>query len=189
MLLSVAICTWNRARPLRVALSSLTGLVDPDGASWEVVVVDNNSTDDTLPAVEEYRDLLPIRYVFEPRQGLSHARNRAMQEAGGDLIVFTDDDVRVDPRWLAEYASAAQEFPDATFFGGTIDLCFACHPPRWLRNNLSLFQTAYACRSVDPGTIMISRRQELPFGANMAFRRSVFTASGFSSLSAVSAPT
>jgi glycosyltransferase involved in cell wall biosynthesis len=181
MRLSVAICTWNRARSLRVALSSLTGLADPAGASWEVVVVDNNSTDDTLLAVEEYRDVLPIRYVFEPQQGLSRARNRAVQEAGGDLIIFTDDDVRVDPSWLAEYASAAQQFPEATFFGGTIDLCFACHPPRWLRNNVGIFKTAYASRSVDPGTMIISRRQDLPFGANMGFRRSVFTTSSFSS--------
>ena len=121
-------------------------------------MVDNNSTDNTLSAVEEYRDVLPIRYVFEPQQGLSHARNRAVQEAGGDLIVFTDDDVRVDPRWLAEYESAAQQFTDATFFGGTIELRFSCTPPRWLRNNLSRFKTAYACRSIDPGTLIIRRR-------------------------------
>lgn len=179
MLLSVAICTWNRAQSLRVALSSLARLVDPAGASWEVVVVDNNSTDDTRAAVEEYRDALPIRYAFEPRQGLSHARNRAVQEAGGDLIIFTDDDVRVDEQWLAEYAIAERRFPGAAFFGGTVDVCFTCHPPRWLRNNLSRFRTAYAYRSVDSGTLIISRPQHLPFGANMAFRRSVFTAAEF----------
>jgi glycosyltransferase involved in cell wall biosynthesis len=171
MLLSVVICTWNRAQSLRVALSSLTRLVDPAGANWEVVVVDNNSTDDTRAAVEEHRDALPVRYVFEPRQGLSHARNRAVQEAGGDLIIFTDDDVRVDPRWLAEYASAAQQYPEAAFFGGTIDLRFPGTPPRWLRNNLSKFRTAYACRSIDPGTMVIRRREDLPFGANMGWLR------------------
>jgi glycosyltransferase involved in cell wall biosynthesis len=181
MLLSVAICTWNRAQSLRGTLSSLARSVAPAGARWEVVVVDNNSTDNTLSTVEEYRDVLPIRYVFEPQQGLSHARNRAVQEAGGDLIVFTDDDVRVDPRWLAEYASAAQEFPDPTFFGGTIELRFSCDPPRWLGDNLVSFRTAYAYRSIDPGTLIIRRRQDLPFGANVAFRRSVFTTSGFSS--------
>jgi glycosyltransferase involved in cell wall biosynthesis len=180
MFLSVAICTWNRAQSLRVALASLTRLSVPAGAGWEVVVVDNNSTDDTVTVVEGYRDALPVRYVFEPRQGLSHARNRAAQVAGGDLIIFTDDDVRVDPRWLAEYASAVNRFPEATFFGGTIDLRFPCTPPRWLRNNLSRFQTAYACRSIDPGTIVIRRREDLPFGANMGFRRSVFDATRFS---------
>lgn len=180
MLLSVAICTWNRAQSLRVTLSSLTRLGVPGEASWEVVVVDNNSTDDTSSVVEAYRDVLPIRYVFEPRQGLSYARNRAVQEAGGGLVIFTDDDVRVDPRWLAEYAAAERRFPDATFFGGTIDLHFPCAPPRWLRNNLGRFRTAYAARSIDPGTLIIRKRQDLPFGANMAFRRSVFAGASFS---------
>lgn len=179
MLLSVAICTWNRAQSLRTALSSIVQLVNPAGATWEVVVVDNNSADDTFSVVEEYRDALPIRYVFESQQGLSHARNRAVQEAKGDLIIFTDDDVRVDPRWLAEYVGAAERFPNATFFGGTIDLRFSCDPPRWLGNNLSRFRTAYAHRSLDPGTLIIGRRQDLPFGANMAFRRSVFTTADF----------
>lgn len=180
MLISVAICTWNRAQSLRVALSSLTRLSVPAEACWELVVVDNNSTDDTTSVVEEYRDALPARYVFEPRQGLSYARNRAVQEASGDLIIFTDDDVRVDPRWLAEYASAAHRFPEAAFVGGTIALRFPCTPPRWLRNNLSRFNTAYACRSLDPETMVIRRREDLPFGANMGFRRSVFAATGFS---------
>lgn len=180
MLLSVAICTWNRAESLRIALSSLTRLMSPAEASWEVIVVDNNSSDDTLSAVEEYRDVLPIRYAFESRQGLSHARNRAVEEASGDLIIFTDDDVRVDPCWLAEYATAQQQFPDATFFGGTIDLRFTCDLPRWLGNNLSRFRTAYAYRSIDPATLIIKRRQDLPFGANMAFRRSVFSNADFS---------
>lgn len=180
MLLTVALCTWNRAKSLSTALSSFTKLAVPAHVDWEVVVVDNNAKDETPRVVREYSSLLPVRYVFEPQQGLSLARNRAVREALGDLIIFTDDDVSVDPRWLAEYASAAEQFPGAAFFGGTIELRFEAKPPRWLPNNLARLRTAYAYRCVDPGILLINRRQDLPYGANMAFRRSALAGAWFS---------
>lgn len=179
MLLSVVICTWNRAESLSDTLDSLSSVAIPTAWQWEVVVIDNNSGDDTQNVVTRHRDTLPIRYVFERRQGLSYARNRALEEARGDLIVFTDDDVLADPRWLTEYAAAYQSFPHASFFGGTVALRFAAPPPRWLADNLDRFAPAYAHRDIDTGVRAIASVDELPFGANMGFRRAAFSTRGF----------
>lgn len=85
-----------------------------------MIVVDNGSTDDTAAVVASVVDTLPIRCVLEPLPGLSHARNRGVVEANGELIIWTDDDVMVDPSWLSAYIEAASQFPDAGFFGGNI---------------------------------------------------------------------
>ena len=171
MLLTIALCTWNRVGLLVGALESFKGLRIPPQWEWEILVVDNNSTDETARVVERFSALLPIRYSFEARQGLSHARNRASREARGELVVFTDDDVLADPNWLIEYAAAVEAYPDAAFFGGTIDARFAVKPPRWLANNFDRFASAYALRNLGPGVHAVERPEDLPFGANMAFRR------------------
>ena len=98
-LITIAICTYDRARNLRDTLESLHQMTVPVGAEPEVIVVDNNSTDDTESFVEALaaRNSLSLRYLFEPKQGLSHARNCAVHAARGTYIIWTDDDVRVDP--------------------------------------------------------------------------------------------
>lgn len=171
--MTIALCTWNRAELLRNALGSFTRLIVPTGLEWEVVVVDNNSTDQTKQVAAEFSSSLPIRYVFEPEQGLSRARNRAIREARGALVLFTDDDVVADSRWLAEYATEVDRHPEAAFFGGTIDVSFAVEPPRWLTNNLDAFAGAFAIRRLGHGVRRIRSREDLPYGANMAFRRHV----------------
>ncbi len=171
MLLTIALCTWNRVGRLVGALDSFKGLRIPPQWEWEILVVDNNSTDETARVVERFSALLPIRYSFEARQGLSHARNRASREARGELVVFTDDDVIADPNWLIEYAAAVEGYPDAAFFGGTIDARFAVKPPRWLTANFDRFASAYALRNLGSGIHAVERLEDLPFGANMAFRR------------------
>ena len=97
---SVVIATYNRAADLRSTLASLAGL-HPDGA-WEVIVVDNNSTDDTRRAVEEAARAFPVecRYLVERQQGRSPALNAGIRAARGEIVVTTDDDVRVPADWL-----------------------------------------------------------------------------------------
>lgn len=96
---TVAICTWNRAAALRETLATFLRLAPADFV-WELLVVDNGSTDDSGSVPGEFAGRLPVRCVREPKLGLSCARNRAVREAAGDIIVWTDDDVVVESEWL-----------------------------------------------------------------------------------------
>jgi len=104
------ICTRNRATQLSQVLESASHLVVPPGLSWEFIVVDNGSSDNTADVVRRYAGRLPLRIVREEIPGLSNARNRGVAEARGDYICWTDDDVRLDPNWLAAYAAALRAF-------------------------------------------------------------------------------
>ena len=136
MLVTVAICTWNRARLLEQTLEGLRGLQVPAGTDWELLVVDNNSTDDTADVLRHFEGRLPLTAIPETRQGHSHARNAAVVRARGELLLWTDDDVIVDPGWIAAYVSAAAAWPEAAFFGGTVEPWFATAPPDWLARHL-----------------------------------------------------
>src|SRR4051812_25844630 len=103
---TVAICTWNRSALLAQALEQMTRLQVPAGVTWEVIVVNNNSSDVTDTVIASFEGRLPIRRVFEPAQGKSHALNRAVAESRGDYILWTDDDALVDEGWLAAYVLA-----------------------------------------------------------------------------------
>lgn len=121
MHLSVLICTWNNSARLAITLDSLSRCIIPPGLKWEVVLVNNNCTDDTDRVVQRFADKLPLFYVREPRQGLSRARNAGLKVASGQLIVFTDDDVKPSPEWIAAYWSAYQDKPNRFYFGGPVE--------------------------------------------------------------------
>src|SRR5689334_13047707 len=103
---TILICTWNRADSLRRTLESLVAMQPPAPGSWEVLVVNNNSSDDTDATVDGFRDRLPIRRITERAQGLSNARNAGARAAQGEYLVWTDDDVIVDRSWLTKYVEA-----------------------------------------------------------------------------------
>jgi glycosyltransferase involved in cell wall biosynthesis len=92
--ISVILCTRNRAASLDTALRSLTACATAD-LNWELLVIDNGSTDQTALVAASYHDRLPIRTILEPTAGLSHARNRGVAEATGEWLVWLDDDVTV----------------------------------------------------------------------------------------------
>src|SRR5262245_30253525 len=106
--ISIIIPTYNRAGLLKGTLESVQSLRIPQGWRAEVVVVDNNSTDQTAMVVAETDKMerIPIRCVIEPRQGTSNARNRGILESTFSDLVFFDDDVMVDPDWLEGYVEA-----------------------------------------------------------------------------------
>src|SRR6516225_8873209 len=104
--ITIAICTWNRSKSLNVTLKSLQQLIVPSGIKWELVVINNNCTDDTDEVIARFADGLPIRLLHEKRQGLSNARNCAVKAAKGEYTVWTDDDVIVDSNWLVAYVNA-----------------------------------------------------------------------------------
>ncbi len=118
--LSVVICTYNRAEPLQAALKSVLTQETGEAFSFEVVVVDDGSTDATRPTVEALADgaPVPLRYVFQGgRGGIAPARNRGLDEARAQYIVYFDDDQIASPEWLAALMAVVRD-KDADCIGG-----------------------------------------------------------------------
>lgn len=171
MLASIVVCTYNRAESLRDTLNALQALKLPPGKDWEVIIVDNNSKDHTHQVVEEaQRDWPRLRYEFENAQGLSHARNHGIKCARGDIILFTDDDVLPEPNWMETTLAGLDKY-QADAGGGYIAPIWESPPPSWLTERFYGFLAVRTDRTDD---YILSKSSEAPFGANMAFRKSVF---------------
>jgi glycosyltransferase involved in cell wall biosynthesis len=172
---SVVIATYNRARDLRDTLASLAGL-RPRG-DWEVIVVDNNSTDDTRAVVETAARTFPVplRYLFEREQGRSPALNAGIRAASGAIIATTDDDVRVDPDWLDRAADGLARL-DCDYVGGRVLPIWGAAPPAWLPNRGGKHWAVIAL--LDYGEAPIEFGARVPLGVNMAFRREAFERAG-----------
>lgn len=146
MFVTVAICTFDRAESLRRTLDSLAAMRVASDLTWELIVVNNNSTDHTDKVVEGYRDRLPLRCEFEPRAGHSNARNCAIAVARGEYIVWTDDDVIVDAGWLAAYADAFRRWPGAVVFGGRIRPRYEPPVVKWIAESERVLGGPFAIR-------------------------------------------
>lgn len=170
--ISLCICTFNRERQLREALGRIAAVTIPEGTSYEVVVVDNNSTDGTPKVIQEAGTSLPISTVREARQGIGWARNAAATLARGDLLLWFDDDVLVESDWAIRYIRTAREHPEAGFFGGPVRAHFEGVPPGWIMEILHDLRAPFALRDFPPGFDALDENH-LPFGANFATRRVV----------------
>jgi glucosyl-dolichyl phosphate glucuronosyltransferase len=172
MKISVILCTFNRCQVLPKALESVAAQTLSDSTEWEVLVVDNNSKDQTRAVVEEFSRRFPnrFRYLFEPQPGKSHALNSGIREARGQILAFMDDDVTVEPDWL-EHLTAGLHAGEWAGAGGRILPERTFIPPRWLsvEGRYSLAPLALFDLGSQAGVL-----QEPPFGTNMAFRREVF---------------
>jgi len=171
--IAVAVCTWNRASSLRRALESICRAIDVLGEPVQLVVVNNNCTDHTDEVTAALAARRPITLVHEPRAGIAHARNAAIQAAAADYIVWTDDDVIVSSGWLAAYARAFAAHPQAVFYGGRIRPAFEPQPPGWLAASWPQVSGIYAVRDLGERPQRITRESELPYGANFALRLDV----------------
>ena len=173
---SVVICTYNRHASLSRALESIAQSRVPATIRWEVLVVDNNSSDLTKTVVKRYCERFPGRffYAFEGEQGKSHALNTGIAQARGEVIAFTDDDVEVDSEWLLRIATPLME-GDWAGAGGRILPQSGVELPRWVcaDNRYGLAPLAMFDSGTVPGEL-----KEPPFGANMAFRREMFARYG-----------
>lgn len=171
MLITVIMCTRNRAGQLRNVLETFVRLVPPADAAWEMLVVDNGSSDDTAAVIDSFADRLPLRRISEPKAGLSNARNAGVRAATGDYICWTDDDVEVDPQWLAAYTRAFHRYPNGTIFGGVVEPVFEAPPPEWLIEATPLLDAMLAKRDQGPEEKLLPAEQRfLPYGANFAVR-------------------
>src|SRR3954449_5249299 len=131
MTFSIVIATYNRAMLLQDTLASLSRL--QPGAPWEVIVVDNNSPDNTRAVVEAAAGAypVPLRYAFEKEQGRSAALNCGFRLAAGDIIVTTDDDVRVEADWL-NTIERGLESQQCDYVGGRVLPLWQGATPDWL---------------------------------------------------------
>jgi glucosyl-dolichyl phosphate glucuronosyltransferase len=170
MTLSTIVCTFNRAASLQRTLQSLAEATAPPDCPWELIVVDNNSTDETRTVIESFiaDGRLPLRRVMEESPGLSHARNRGVAVAAGEIVSFTDDDVVVDPDWLTRIAEAFAGF-DAAAVGGRILPLWETPPPDWLDAGLHAYLAL-----ADYGDRPVYLETPKVWGANLSFRAEVF---------------
>jgi len=169
--INIAICTWNRAELLKEALDCLTKLTIPEDIDLEVIVVNNNCTDHTDDIIKSFKNKLSLIHAHEKKPGLSHARNKAVELATGDYIIWTDDDVLVDKDWILAYSNFFLSHPDFDVFGGPILPYYEKTPPAWLSNSIDIVSDAFALRNMGNQAIPFKPHTEyLPFGANYAIK-------------------
>jgi GT2 family glycosyltransferase len=169
------VCTFNRGELLTDALISV--LSQSPSPQIELIVVDNNSTDSTREIVECLAESDGrVRYVFEPRQGLSYARNTGIAAARAPLIAFTDDDVRVRSDWTMQIVRAFREHRGVGMVGGRVLPVWPASPPAWLTRD-HWAPLALADHGDEPIGVTPARPICL-VGANMAYQRDVFDAIG-----------
>ena len=172
MNITVIVCTYNRCDLLAKALDSIAVQTVPEPFKWEVLVVDNNSSDRTRELVEGYCVKNPARFrlVSERQQGLSHARNTGIRNARGTILAFTDDDIYVESGWLWNLTSSLHSGEWAGAGGQIMPICLGILP-NWL--SIDDFHTLGAFAGFDLGTVAGPLTRP-PYGGNMAYRRDTF---------------
>ena len=174
--LSIIIATYNNAKSLERTLLSVAKQ-DADSGIWECVIVNNNSTDDTALRVSEFTkecSNLNIRLVDEPQQGLSHARNRGVAEAKGDILVFIDDDETINEGFVSAYIDLFHN-QGAFAASGVVEVCYDSRRPKWM-SHYTEKMIGNPFNLGDSVTSIIS--SVTPAGGNMAFNREVFNLYG-----------
>jgi glucosyl-dolichyl phosphate glucuronosyltransferase len=173
MNVSVVLGTFNRAGSLGNTLESFSSLVVAEDLNWELLVVDNNSSDSTRQVVETFAPTanFPVRYIFEKRQGRSAALNAGIAEAKGEIVAFTDDDVLLHPDWLSNLKRTFDE-SDCAAFAGRVVPVWNHAKPDWLE-----MDGQFAVVNYDLGDEFKQIRIP-PLGANSAFRKDIFTKYG-----------
>lgn len=171
--LSIILCTWNNVERLRDTLNALSEC-ESKTLDWELIVVNNNCTDNTDDVVASFHDQLPVVYIHEKRQGLSRARNAGLNAARGDYLIFIDDDITPSPQWLSTYRNAFERFPQGHYFGGSVESIFeSVIPPD------ELLQFApWSVRGLELGDNERILEREMFLAANWACPRAAIVAAG-----------
>lgn len=170
--ISIIICTYNRSENLKECFDCLASQEITHGFSWEVILVDNNSSDQTKEYTKNYEKNCNflLRYDFELKQGLSHARNHGIKTSNGDILIFIDDDIRVSIQWLQSiYNTFKAHQCDAV--GGRIHIESESNLPKWIKPDMYGF---LGHQDFGNTPHQMDGYAEFPFGGNMAIHRSVF---------------
>lgn len=175
MTLSLIICTYNRGKYLGETLNKIAANHYKD--QWELLLINNNSTDSTVSICKNFATQypnVPFRYFEETKQGLSHARNRGIQEAQGDWLVFLDDDAFVSENYLERLSQYIHDLPQMDAFGGRIYPLFEDgETPQWLSKWSASWLSA-----IDKGNKVCLFTKDYPIGANMGFSKKIATQCG-----------
>ncbi|NJO46030.1 MAG: glycosyltransferase family 2 protein [Oscillatoriales cyanobacterium RM2_1_1] len=171
---TVAIPTYNGAKRLPAILEKLRSQTNVDEIAWEVLVVDNNSTDNTPEIVQQYQDNWPeLKYLVEPQQGAAFARKQAIAEAQAPWVGFLDDDTWPAPDWVAAAHRFSQSYPQAGAFGSQIHGTYEVEPPPGFERIASFF--AITERGSQPQRYE-PRLKMLPPSAGLVVRKSAWDA-------------
>jgi glucosyl-dolichyl phosphate glucuronosyltransferase len=179
-MISLIIPTYNRASLLKRALESAVNL-DYPGAGFEIVVVDNGSTDATSTVVQDLRDnrtAHSITYIREERLGLHNARHAGVWAANGDILIFTDDDATFSPGWLRAYSEAFTAHPEMVAAGGPVRPSWEAPPPKWLVEFIGDAKTFGLLSLMEPYDDFSLNPDGIFFGVNMAVRANVLLEMG-----------
>lgn len=173
MKLSVIFCTYNREKYIYNALKSIAEQDFP-AEDYEIVLVNNNSTDATEDICRKFQDDFPdihFRYFLESNQGLSYARNRGVKESRGDILIFVDDDATVFEHYLSSIHLFFEAHPETGACGGPIVPVYEAQKPKWLSHYTEqlIGGALYLGDKVKP-----FRNGKYPGGGNSAFRRVIF---------------
>jgi len=170
---SVIVCTYNRAGNLPTCVAAIAEQQGAQSLQWEIVLVDNNSTDNTRAIAEKLAGNLQgptsLRYVFECQQGLNFARNRGIAESRGKYFAFVDDDILVSSRWLASLYRTLED-NDADAAGSCIHLAEHLRLPKWI--NLDMYGFL-GYQDYGLHCFRMDGVAQYPFGGNMSFNRRV----------------
>lgn len=176
---TVIICTYRRAANLPVCLGQLARQKGVESRDWEVLVVDNNSPDDTAEVVARLAKELPIkvRYTREPEQGLNHARNHGIRVSNSTYFSYVDDDILVAEGWLSALFKAFER-SDADAVGGRIHLDPSVKLPKWIRPEADMMGFL-GYQDFGDEAFPMDGQTRYPFGGNMAFHRRVVERIGY----------
>jgi glycosyltransferase involved in cell wall biosynthesis len=177
-LMTVILATYNRCEDLKIALSTLIEQ-DTDGTfDYEVMVIDNNSTDETRKVVESFMSMDPrVKYFHEPKQGKSHAMNKGVALASGEFLCFTDDDVRVDALWMFNIKRCFFE-NDCDAIGGRVLPIYPLQTPQWVKDNIDILRGAIISYDFGEETMAYAKPMYEFIGANFAIRKKAIEDTG-----------
>lgn len=168
-LISIIVCTYNREKYLAGVLKSLK---NQTSASFEIIVINNNSSDNTLTVCENFKTKNPkiiFKYFTETKQGLSHAKNRGIDESSGNFVVFVDDDAYVNKEYVENILQFTNSNPAAKVIGGKIIPVYE-NKPSWVSSYLEpIFG------KLDMGEeIKFFEGNKFPFGGNSGAKKEIF---------------
>lgn len=169
ILFSVVVCTHNRVDLLKRSLLSLTCQNIP-ATEFEIIVIDNNSTDETKYLVDDLQQLFTnIRYEFEAQIGLSYSRNRGYQKASGEYVVYVDDDCDMPLNWLWEAKNICADHK-YDIMGGPIYPFYISNKSKWYKDEYAILSHGSTPRYLDG--------KEFLFGGNLFIKRHLFNIHG-----------
>lgn len=174
---TVVVATYDRSRYLPRLMDSLVSQQVHDQFRYEIVVVDNNSNDETAGIIRQYQRTasnVAVKYVFEARQGLSYARNAGVKHASGKYIAFIDDDAYAEPQWLYELWTAITTQPGVVCVGGRTKLWWEEQEPPWM--DVRLTYLLGQCGKGDEPRLLKANR--MPCGGNSLYVKSLFLRCG-----------